>query len=107
MLVTNKSNYEVGEVVSFKLVNGDEVVAKLVHNFDTEFVISNPMVAIPGQQGIGLMGAMLTAEVDANSPLAKSQVMLSYKTAEKIADHYRKLTTGIETVRNDKKIILA
>ena len=107
MLVIKKKNYEIGDVVSFKLVNGDEVVAKLEAEYDTEFVISSPLVAIPSQQGVGLMGAMLTAELDDNTSLSKSQVMLSYKTIEQLADHYRKLTTGIETVRNDKKIILA
>lgn len=107
MLVTKKKNYEVKDIVSFKLVNGDELVAKVEEEHETEFVISTPMVAIPSQQGMGLMGAMLTAEVEDSTTLSKSQVMLSYKTSEQIADHYRKLTTGIETVRKDKKIILA
>jgi len=107
MLVTKKRNYEVSDIVSFKLVNGDEIVAKLESESETEFNISGPMAAIPSQQGIGLMAAMLTAEVEDTTPLAKSQVMLSYKTAEQMSDHYRKLTTGIETVRKDKKIILA
>lgn len=107
MLLAKKKRYEVGDVVSFKLVNGDEIVAKLEAENDNEFIISTPLTAIPGPTGgIGLVGSMFTAESDSHAPLSKSQVMLSFKTVEMIADHYRQRTTGIETVRRDSKIIL-
>ena len=40
MLVTNK--YEKDDIVSFKLVNGDEIVAKVVDEDDQGFTISKP-----------------------------------------------------------------
>ena len=36
-MLISKSNYDAGDIVSFKLANGDEVVAKVIEDAGLEF----------------------------------------------------------------------
>lgn len=96
MLVTNK--YDKDTIVSFKLVNGDEIVAKIVDEDDTTFTISKPTTVMPSQQGLGLMQSLFTSDLNKTIKLNKSHVMLHAPTIKDVENHYIKTTTGIETV---------
>lgn len=96
MLVNSKYNKD--DVVTFKLVNGDEVVAKIIEDSDTSFTIYKPTTVVPGAQGLGLIQSMFTAKIDKNIVLSKSQVMMHAPTVSDVVAHYTKTTTGIETV---------
>jgi hypothetical protein len=96
MLVSNK--YEKDQVVSFKLVNGDEIVAKIVEETDNEFIIAKPCTVMPSQQGIGLIQSLFTSDLNKNVPLEKRHVMLHSATIDAIKNHYIQTTTGIEPV---------
>ena len=96
MLVTNK--YEKDQVVSFKIMNGDELVAKIVEETDDAFVISKPTTVMPSQQGLGLMQSLFTSDLNKNIRLSKSHVMMHAPTVKDVENHYIKTTTGIEPV---------
>jgi len=104
MLVNKK--YATGSVVSMKLVNGDEFVAKLIDETTTEYKVEQPMTVIPAQTGIRLIPSMFTVEPGQVFEIDKSHIMMHNAAADQVADHYRELTTGIKTVRNESKIIL-
>ena len=58
--------YSVGDIVSFKLVTGDEVVAR-VESIDNDwFEISKPCTVMPSPQGMGLIQSLFTADADVN-----------------------------------------
>ena len=46
-MLVEKKKYEVGQVVSIKIANGDEIIAKLVSEDDDGFVLSSQMALIP------------------------------------------------------------
>lgn len=97
-MLKDSNDYVKEDIVSFKIVNGDEIVAKFIRETDSEFVISKPATVMPSQQGIGLVQSLFTSELDKNIKLQKSHVMLHSKTIQEIQDHYIKTTTGIEPV---------
>jgi hypothetical protein len=96
MLVTN--GYSKDQIVTFKLVNGDEIVAKIVEDTTEQFVISKPCTVMPSQQGLGLMQSLFTSDLNTNITLLKNHVMLHAPTIKDIENHYIQTTTGIQPV---------
>lgn len=96
MLVNNK--YEKDQVVTFKIVNGDEIVARIVEESQDGFTISKPTTVMPSQQGLGLMQSLFTSDLNKNITLSKNHVMMHAPTVKDVENHYIKTTTGIEPV---------
>ena len=96
MLVTK---YDKDTLVSFKLVNGDEVIAKIVDETAAEFVVSKPMIVVPSQQGIGLMQSLFTSELNKSIHLDKRHVMLHSQTSGELVNHYLETTSGFTIAR--------
>ena len=90
--------YSVGDVVCFKISNGDEIVAKLVEEKADAYVVSKPCTIIPSQQGIGLMQSLISGDINTNITLSKQHVIMHSPVIKDIESHYIKTTTGIETV---------
>jgi hypothetical protein len=96
VLVNNK--YEKDQVVTFKIVNGDEIVARIVEESQDGFTISKPTTVMPSQQGLGLMQSLFTSDLNKNITLSKNHVMMHAPTVKDVENHYIKTTTGIEPV---------
>ena len=96
MLVTNK--YEKDQIVSFKIMNGDELVARIVEETDDAFVLNKPTTVMPSQQGLGLMQSLFTSDLNKNIRLSKNHVMMHAPTVKDVENHYIKTVTGIEPV---------
>jgi len=94
MLVNHK--YERDDVVTFKLVNGDEIVAKVAEETEKSFVISKPCTVMPSQRGIGLLQSLFTSELSSNITLDKTHVMFHAPTQKEVESHYIQTTTGIQ-----------
>jgi hypothetical protein len=96
----------IGEVYTFKLNSGEEVVAKIIEiNSDkNEVIISNPVSIAPNQKGIGLMPSMFTADPDSNVKLNTNSVSIIAPTEDSVKVKYIEATTGITVP--DKKLIL-
>lgn len=90
--------YQEGDIVSFKLTNGDEIVAKIINAESDAFEIAKPCTVMPGPQGIGLIQSLFTADSDINVMLQKNHVIMHAPCIDQIQKHYIKTTTGIEPV---------
>jgi hypothetical protein len=104
-MLVSKPKFSPGDHVAFKVVNGDEIVAKLVSETPESYTISSPFTIVPSQRGIGLMQSLLSAEINTDMELSKSVVILAAPVIEDIKDHYIETTTGIKVTRNSKSII--
>ena len=93
-----QKNYATGDVVCFKLVNGDETIAKIVEESDSAFVISRPCTVVPSAQGLGLMQSLFSADINTNITLSKAHVIMHSPVVDKIEAHYIQTTTGIQPV---------
>ena len=88
-------SYKENEIVCFKLVNGDEVVAKVVECTQTGWKIHKPCTVMPSPQGIGLIQTMFSADINKNVDLKFEHVMMHAPTLKALEDHYLQTTTGI------------
>jgi hypothetical protein len=84
-----------GEVVTFKLTSGEELVAKLVEDGAAYYKLSRPMVIGMGQQGPGLMPYLFTVHPDKDVKLNKNVVAMAEATDKQFADQFLQSTTGI------------
>lgn len=86
----------IGEVITFKLTSGEELVAKLVDDGPMHYRLSRPMVIGMGQQGPGLMPYLFTVHPDKEVKLAKSTVTVAEVTDQVFAKQFLEQTSGIK-----------
>lgn len=90
--------YSQGDIVSFKLINGDEIVAR-IESIDSDwFEVSKPCTVMPSPQGMGLIQSLFTADADVNVRLQKAHIIMHAPSIDQMQKHYIKTTTGIEPV---------
>jgi hypothetical protein len=94
-MLISKSSYDAGDILTFKLVNGDEIVAKLVEQTPSGYTVERPCTVVPSAKGIGLMQSLFTGEVDHKVVLDKQHVIMHVATVKDIKNHYIQTTTGI------------
>lgn len=94
-MLLNKSNYSANDIVCFKLVNGDEVVAKVVSSVPGGWIINKPCTVMPSPQGIGLIQTLFTADINKDVELRFEHVIMHSVTLKALEDHYLQTTTGI------------
>lgn len=87
-----------GEVITFKLTSGEEIVAKLVEDGAAYYKLSRPMVIGMGAQGPGLMPYLFTIHPDKEIRLAKGTVTVAEATDEQFAKQFLQSTSGIQLV---------
>jgi hypothetical protein len=94
MLLINKG-YAQGDVVSIKLINSDELIAKFESQTDDEIKIHRPLsLTMSPQGGLGMIPWMLLGS-DEFITLSKNHVMAISASKKDAADQYLSGTTGI------------
>lgn len=89
---------KLNDIVTIKMVGGDEVVGKLLDERMMEQIeLGKPRVVMMSQQGFGLAPYILTADPDGSVYLDRRHVVSVVKTFEPVAKEYIKQTTGIIT----------
>lgn len=83
-----------GDVVSLKLVNGDEIIARLESETTDEIKINRPLAITVSQTGLGMMPWLFLGDSD-NVTLKKSHVFVMMASKKDAADQYVQGTTGI------------
>lgn len=96
MLLSKK--YNENDIVSFKLVTGDEIVASIIEETDLGFEVNKPCTVMPGPQGMGLIQSLFTADADRKVSLSKAHVVMHAPSVDAMQKHYIKTTTGIEPI---------
>lgn len=86
------------DVVTLKLVGGDEVVGRVVSPLPgNEIEISKPLLVMMSQQGFGLVPYVLTAAPDVKIKIDIKHIVVLTKTYDQVAKEYLKQTTGLIT----------
>ena len=84
-----------GSVATFKMYNGEEVIAKLVRIDDDAYVIEKPLTLAMTPKGLAFQPWLITAEVDKTVSLPKKVITLAVPSASESSDAYLQSTTGI------------
>jgi hypothetical protein len=95
---------EVGQVYTFKLNSGEELIAKIGEITRDNIIISEPVSVAPGPKGMQLIPSMFTADPEAKITLNTNSVSIYAPTEDSVKMKYIEATTGITVP--DKKIIL-
>lgn len=83
-----------GDVISIKLINGDEIIARFENETATELTIAKPLGITIGQQGLGMIPWMFLGEKDTFT-LKKDHFFVAVHSKKDAADQYIQGTTGI------------
>ena len=96
-MLLNKS-YSPGDVVTFKCISGEELIARYQGETMTEFQLSKPATLSPSPNGsIGLIPSMFSMDMTITSVnLLKSAVAMTAITNKELADKYIQGTSGIK-----------
>jgi hypothetical protein len=94
-MLINKG-YSAGDIVCFKLVTGDEIIAKIADSVADGFVVNRPCTVIPSQQGLGLMQSLISADINTNVTLKSEHIIMHGPVIADIENHYIRTTTGIQ-----------
>jgi hypothetical protein len=97
-MLISKSSYDVGDIITFKIVNGDELVARLVEQNDTGFIVDRPCTVVPSPKGIGLIQSLFTAELEQKITLDKQHVIMHAASIKDMRNHYIQTTSGISVI---------
>jgi len=88
-----KKNYAEGDVVTFKLVNGDEILARILATNTDSWTITKPLTLESREKGLGLLQTVMSMDINDPAELQKSSVMIHAATVKELADHYIRTTT--------------
>jgi hypothetical protein len=91
--------YTNGDVVSIKLSSGEEMIARLDSENDTDITVSKPYILIAAQNGMALAPYMFTVTPDTKIKLKINNIICVVKSAKDASDMYIKQSTGL-TVAN-------
>ena len=87
--------YKVTDIITLKILGGDEVVGRLVEETANDIIINKPHAVMMGQQGFGLAPYVLTAGPDYKISIKHEHIVCVVKTFKGVADEYIKQTSGI------------
>lgn len=90
--------YTVGDVVSIKLINGDELIAKLEADDADTITVSRPLAITMSAQGMGLIPWAFLGE-DGKIVLRKKNTFFIVPSKKDAASQYLEGTTGIALVK--------
>jgi hypothetical protein len=86
-----------GDVVSIKLVNGDEIIARLEADDQNGITINRPLALTMSGQGLGMIPWVFLGDRDTMT-LKKEHVFVMVPSKKDAADQYMQGTTGIALV---------
>jgi len=87
--------YKVNDIVTLKILGGDEVVGRLTSIEGGNVTINKPHAVMMGQQGFGLVPYIMTAGPDVKVEFKPEHIFSVVKTFEGVAKEYIKQTSGI------------
>jgi hypothetical protein len=101
-----KLNPELNEVMTLKIISGEEIIAKVVgiDNEQGTIQLSSPVSVAPGPQGVGLIPSLFTADDSGTITLNTNAVTMVANTSESVRMKYLEATGSIVTPA--KKVLM-
>lgn len=87
--------FDSNQVITFKTLFGEEIIARVTEQTDTHYILNKPMVLVPVQNGLGLSPAVYSIPGGSPHQLNKTAVALMGTTENEIATQYLEKTTGL------------
>jgi hypothetical protein len=83
-----------GDVVSLKLINGDEIIARLDSDDHNGITVTKPLAITVGPQGLGMMPWIFLGNKETVT-IKREHIFVMVPSKKDAADQYMQGTTGI------------
>jgi hypothetical protein len=83
-----------GDIVSLKMINGDELIARFESETGDDITIDRPLALTMSREGLGMIPWMMLGD-KSSITLKKSHVFAVVSSQKDAADQYMQGTTGI------------
>jgi len=83
-----------GDIISLKLINGDELIARFESETADDITIDRPLALTMSREGLGMIPWLMLGDKSAIT-LKKSHVFATVSSQKDAADQYMQGTTGI------------
>lgn len=88
-MLIERSKYQSGDIVSLKLISGDEIVGRLVTHNEHGYELNRPCVVLTTPEGIGVLQAMFGLDPERDNLHYRDQHVISMcPTHDKLREHY-------------------
>lgn len=94
MIIEKK--YDEGDVITFKTVAGEEVIARLAKQEKDSMKIRKPMALTSANGGLGMVPWTFTVNPDSSLDINLNTIVFLAKTDEGTAKQYIESTSGIK-----------
>ena len=94
MLLNLKKDFSNGDVVSIKLINGDEIIARLEKDDNNGITINKPLALTMSGGGLGMIPWVFLGDKDTMT-LKREHVFVMVTSKKDAAKQYLEGTTGI------------
>lgn len=94
-------NIQSNEIYTFKLLSGEEVIARVVDVSSDSLTVTKPLSIAFTQQGVQMMPTLFTGDPNRDISVNKSAIVMCVKPREDVTNHYIEGTTGIQPVTSN------
>ena len=89
------NNYKENDIVSLKLVSGEEVLGKFKSGDGDIITIEKPLVMMQGPQGLAFGNFFATARQENGVSITSNQIIADDLTGDKVKDEYIRVTSNV------------
>jgi len=91
-----ENSYKENDIIVFRLIGGDEVIAKYVSESDDIMTVRKPLVLGMTQNGLGMQQYVIMGNMDSPFHINKNTVITSQVANQGAQDNYIQGTTSIK-----------
>ena len=96
-MLINKAKYAAGDIVSFKISTGEEILGCFKDEDMIGVTLEKPLMLAMTKNGPAMAPIMMTVAPDTSLTFSKSNIIVGpVETDKEISDQYRFQTTGIQ-----------
>ena len=97
-MLLEKLSYSENDIVTIKLVSGEEVIGKFLKEDEKTITLDKPLMLAMSQKGVGMAPVLMTVNPDSKLNFSKLAIVIMTHSDEEIGKQYTYQTTGIQPV---------
>ena len=97
-MLFNKQKFAVGDIVTIKIVTGDEIMGKFVEDTMGSITLDRPVMLAMMQKGPAMAPVLLTVNPDAKLTFNSNAIITMAESDPEVGKQYVFQTTGIQPV---------
>jgi hypothetical protein len=101
LIAKTNFNYSNGEVVTFKLITGEEIISRIIEDRTETYILNKPMSLLnTSNGGLGMMPIPIAGDSKDPIVLNKHAVAIHTRCEQELASQYLEKTTGLTIAKS-------